>query len=84
VIAGESFCEQPVNVSIHVQAEMSAGHFMIRGTWIYAGAPVDDFVGAGVNGTEPDVVGWWRRQGDMETRRRPAEEVPKSKMLIFS
>ena len=61
-IARESFCQQPVNVSIHVQAEVPARHFVILSAWINASVPVYDLVGARVNGTEPHAVRRWRRQ----------------------
>ena len=58
-ITCENLRQQAIYVSIDVQAQVPAGNFMILSPWIDAGAPVDDLVGASVNGTDTHAV--WDR-----------------------
>ena len=54
--AAENLRQQAIYVSIDMQAEVPAGNFIILGSRIDAAAPVDDFVGASIDGTETDAV----------------------------
>ena len=55
-ITCENFRQQAIYVSIDMQAQVPAGNFMIFSSGIDAGAPVDDLVGARVDGTDTHAV----------------------------
>jgi hypothetical protein len=54
--AGENLRQQAIYVSIDVQAQVAAGNFVILSSRIDAGAPVDDLIGASIDGTETHAV----------------------------
>jgi len=66
-VDGERISKDSIDLSIHDQTDMPAGHFFVFSLRIYAGTPINDFVLFGEDSRQPDTP---RKRGESGLNER--------------